>query len=298
MRAARPLLVLFAFISFGIPLAAQTGSPTPSTSDPQAVALLQKSLAALTGGTTIADVTLTGTARRIAGSDDETGTATLEATSAGDSRVELSFASGNRVEIRNHSALPLPGSLPPGASTTAAQTPQPVGEWVGPGGAGHGMAPHNIVTDAAWFFPALTVANILSSQNYVLSYAGQVTHDGATVLHVTAVEQFPQLAASASTTPAPPGPPLAQMMQHLSQMDFYLDPNSLLPVALDFTQHPDNNALIDLPVEIRFSEYQSVSGAVVPMDVQKFLNFGLVLDLQLTNATTNSGLSTSTFAVQ
>ena len=81
-------------------------------------------------------------------------------------------------------------------------------------------------------------------------------------------------------------------------MDFYLDPNSLLPVALDFNQHPDDNALIDLPVEIRFSGYQTMSGVAVPEQVQKYLNNTLILDLQLSNATFNSGLSTSVFALQ
>jgi hypothetical protein len=300
MPVPRTTLLLLAASILAIPLAAQqTTSTSPAaTSDPQAIALLQKSLAAMTGGATITDVTLTGSARRIAGSDDETGTATLEATSAGDSRVELDFASGNRIEIRNHSALPLPGSLPPGVSATAAQTAQPVGQWIGPDGVSHGMAAHNIMTDAAWFFPALTFENILGSQKYALTYLGQETHNGATVLHVRATGQFPQLSTSVSSGHQPPGPPLAEIMQHLSQMDLYFDPNSLLPVALDFTQHPDSNALVDIAVEIRFSEYQATSGATVPTHVQKYLNNGLALDLQFSNATLNSGLSTSTFALQ
>jgi hypothetical protein len=70
---------------FSLPLFAQQTSSTtspPTASDPQAVALVQKSLAALTNGVQVTDVMLSGTARRIAGSDDETGTATLEATGA------------------------------------------------------------------------------------------------------------------------------------------------------------------------------------------------------------------------
>src|ERR1039458_1626191 len=89
-------------VSLAAQVLTSTG-PSSVASDPQAVSLLQKSLAAQTGGLPLTDVTLTGTARRIAGSDDETGTATLKATSAGDSRIDLSFPSGERVEIRNHS---------------------------------------------------------------------------------------------------------------------------------------------------------------------------------------------------
>ena len=159
----------------------QQSSSTPTsvaTSDPQAVALVQRALAALTGGVAVTDVTLTGSAHRIAGSDDETGTATLEATSAGDSRVDLSFASGNLVEIRNHSALPVPGSLPPGVPASVAQTPQPVGEWIGSDGSPHAMANHNIMTAAPWFFPTLALEEIATSRNYVLSYVGPETHNG------------------------------------------------------------------------------------------------------------------------
>src|SRR5216684_3702539 len=49
----------------------QASAPT-STSPTQAATLLSQSVAALTGKAALSDVTLTGTARRIAGSDDET----------------------------------------------------------------------------------------------------------------------------------------------------------------------------------------------------------------------------------
>lgn len=300
MRTPRPLLLLLACLAVPASVLAQAGSippASPPTSDPQAVALVQRSLAALTGGADVNDVMLTGSAHRVAGSDDETGTATLEATSAGDSRVELTFASGDRVEIRNHSALPLSGSLPPGVPASVAQMPQPVGEWIGSDGSPHAMANHNIMTAAPWFFPELALEEIATSQNYVLSYIGPETRNGAAVLHVSAYEQFSQSAQSTSTSAAP-GPPIAQVFQHLSRMDFYLDANSLLPVALDFSQHPDNNTLIDLPVEIRFSGYQTMNGIAVPEQVQRYLNNTLILDLQLSNATFNSGLSTSAFALQ
>lgn len=293
MRASRPLLSVLTAVLLAASVSAQSASTAPTTSDPQAVALLQKSLAALTGGAPVTDVTSTGSARRIAGSDNETGTATMEATSLGDSRVELSFASGNRVEIRNHSALPLPGFLPPKAPAAAAQTPQPVGEWIGADGSTHEMASHNTVTDADWFFPALTIARLLATQSYALSYIGSETHDGTTVLHVSAVELFPQLATSSTTASS-----LGQLMQHLSRMDFYFDPASSLPVALDFSQHPDNNALVDLPIEIRFLAYKPFNGVAVPTEVQKFMNYGLVLDLQFSGVALNAGLSSSIFALQ
>ncbi len=101
-----PLLLLCLICSVSASAQQSTSTSAAPTSDPQAVALVHRSLAELTGGVAVTDVTLTGTAHRIAGSDDETGTATLEATSAGDSRVDLLFPSGNRTEIPIRQAPP------------------------------------------------------------------------------------------------------------------------------------------------------------------------------------------------
>jgi hypothetical protein len=300
MRSPRLLVCIALGLFFSTSAFAQQSTSTtlPTTSDPQAVGLLQRSLAALTNGVQVADVTLDGSARRIAGSDDESGTATLEATSAGDSRMDLSLSGSTWTEIRNHSAMPLPGGLPPGAPASAAEIPQPVGEWIGSDGAPHSMAAHNVMTDPSWFFPALTIENLLSSQNFVLSYIGQETHDGLPVLHVSVWQQFPGSDGSSSADGTQSGTAVNPILQHLSQMDVYFDPNSLLPVALFFNAHPDNNGAIDIGTEIRFSDYQSVSGIAVPMHVQKYVNNSLALDFQLTNTTLNSGLPASAFAIE
>ncbi len=274
MRPFQSGLLLLILSSLSMPLCAQQTTPTsnsPTTSDPQAVALLHRAFTALTGGVPVSDVTLTGSAQRIAGSDDETGTVTLTAMSTGNSKLTLSLPSGVSSEVRNAAA--------------SDQAPQPVGAWSGSDGVLHAMAGHNLMTDATWFFPALTAGSI-SSQAFLLSYIGQETHDGVSALHVTIYQAFPGLAQVPS------------LLQHLSQMDVYLDPASYVPVALDFNVHPDNNAALDIPVEIRFSGYQAVNGVQVPFHVQKYLNNGLVLDLQFNNAVLNSGLTAASFQIQ
>lgn len=301
MRLLRLLGLVSVFCLASIASSAQQTSPIvtpPTTSDPQAVALIQRALTALVGRVTISDVTLTGSARRIAGSDDETGTATLTATGAGDSKLKLNLPSGARIEIRNHSAVPLPDSFPKGVNlpTSVTEAAQPAGAAMGPDGEMHGIASHNLMTDPAWFFPPLTLANV-ASPIYVVSYIGQETLNGAPVVHVSASRPL----AISSSTPPPPGPPgtsFAAFMQELSQMDIYLDPTTLLPVALAFNTHPDANALVDLLVQIQFSNYQNTSTIEVPLHVQKFLNNSLVLDLQFDNVTLNSGLSASTYQMQ
>jgi hypothetical protein len=291
LRAAA-LLLLCALIPLSLEAQQPAPAPTPApvASDPQAVSLLQKSLAVQVGVAQVTDVTLTGTAQRIAGSDDETGTATLKATVAGDSRIDLSFPSGSRSEIRNHDAVPLPGILPPGVPTTVAQALQPAGAWFGPDGVIHGMANHNLMTDAAWFFPVATLTKIFSSQAYVLSYIGPESMNGQSVMHLQVSQPVP------ASMNAPQQ--IAALMQHLSQMDLYFDSINLLPIALVFNIHPDNNDLIDIPAEIEFSNYKPVNGIQVPIHVQKYLNNGLVLDLQISNATFNTGLGATSFQLQ
>jgi hypothetical protein len=266
-------------------------STSPAANDPQTVALIQRSLAALTGGVPVSDVTLAGTARRIAGSDDETGTATVTAMPGGYSKLSLSFPSGPRVEIRNPAGSPLPDSAP--AGMLPANPPlQPVGAWSGSDGVLHGVATHNVVTDATWFFPAFTLANILSG-NHLLSAIDQETLDGQSVLHISALQQFTQVAGKDASANG-----VVNLLQHLSQLDIYIDPVTSLPVAFAFNTHPDGDALIDIPVRVQFSGYQVLSGAQVPLHVQKFINNGLALDLTFSNPSLNSGLGASSFQLQ
>jgi hypothetical protein len=294
MRISQLMLLVLVCPLIPVHLCAQQSTTTvsplpPNTWDPQAVSLLQKSLAAQVGEVQVSDVTLTGTAQWIAGSDDETGTATLMATAVGDSRLTLSFSTGERDEIRNHAGTPLASSLPPGTTAQMIQQ-QPVGAWSGPSGVMNGMAGHNVMTDATWFFPAATFGRLVAAPNYTLSYIGPETHDGEAVVHISVSQQLAQAPPSSASAAQ-----MAALTQHLSQMDLYLNSITLLPVALAFNVHPDNNALVDIPTEIQFSNYQPVDGVQVPLHVQRYLNNSLTLDLQFNNATLNSGLASTDF---
>jgi len=270
MRSGRfvSLLVLITFARSATAQQATASAPQTTVSAPQATALLQQALAALSGGQSISDVTLSGTAQYIAGPDEELGTAVLKAIAAGASSVNLSLPSGTRIEIQNCSTMP------------------PSGTWSGPDGLSHPIAFHNLLTGPAWFFPAFTVAQGLSSSGYVASYIGSETRNGQAVQHVSL--------SQASLLPNLPGGPSST---HLSQVDFFLDSTTFLPAAITFNIHPDNNLLLDIPVEIDFSHYASVSGAEVPYHIQKYINNSLALDLQLQNATFNSGLTVGSFSL-
>ena len=239
---------------------------TPATT--QAVGVLAQSAKALTGSTAVNDMTLTGTVEWIAGSDDETGTATYKGVS-GAYRLDMTFRNGTRSEIV---APPVSGV--------------PSGYWIGLDGSSHSMALHNVMVDAGWF-PMFTLGNLLSSPISVLTYVGQETRNGGSVIHLTANQQFPNVSAD-----------VAPSMQHLTQVEIYLDPATLLPVSYLYNLHPDNNALVDIPIEIRYTNYQTVSGLQVPFHIQKFINGTLAIDIQFQNATPNTGLTAAQITAQ
>ena len=265
MRITR-CLWLFSFFLVPFQIRAQQTTPT----SPQGVTVLQQALDALAGSTAISDVTLNGSANRVAGSDNETGSIVLKALSGGQSLTNFTYAAGRRSELRSISS-----------------DGTPVGSWSGPEATTHSMPLHNLQTDSSWFFPALTLSKLLTSQSTTVALVGQETRNVVTVNHLTVTQQAPNSLVD------PTG-----VMQHMSQMDVFLDATTLLPVALGFNIHPDDNALLDIPVEVRFSNYRTVTGVQVPFRIQQYVNNTLMLDIQLQTAMLNSGLSASAFAIQ
>jgi hypothetical protein len=257
-RLTAVTLVAIAFLTYY----ASAQNPLPA-SNPQAAAYAAQSFTAMTGSTTISDITLTGTVTWNAGTD--TGTATLRALGTGESRLDLALSSGNRTEIRD------------------AQTGAPIGRWINPNNASGAFALQNCQTDAVWFFPAL--GSLALGPNVVLSYVGQESRNGATVQHIQSYVYQPGQTSTAGVGP------------QLSTMDFYLDVTTLLPVAITFNTHPDNNAATNLLVEIDFSNYQAIGGVAVPMHIQRYLQGNLMVDLVLSAASFNTGLPLSTFTI-
>lgn len=256
MRFARACVavVLSLVVVFPI-MPQQTSSPSVSAST-----LVAQSLALQVGNTQISDVTLTGTARRIAGSDDESGTVTLKALSSGATHLDFSLSSGPRSELRS------------------ADGANPTGSWSGPDGTAHPIALHNLMTDWGWF-PLFSLSSAIA-QNSVVTLIGNESRNGQSVVHLAASQQFSSLSTSG-----------AALMTHLTQIDIYLDATTLLPASITYNIHPDNNALIDIPVELRFSDYRQTNGAQIPFHIQKFINNTLAFDLQFQSAALNTGLT-------
>jgi hypothetical protein len=258
---------LVSFFVLSLFAAVQAVSQAIPSSDPVAVSMAAKSMAALTGGLPITDATLHADVTWIMGSDSEMGTGTLTAKGISEARVDLNLTGGTRTDVRN------------------VTNGLPAGGWNAKGGTSTAYAQHNSWTDAGWFFPALFSLAQSGNPNFVFSYVGQEQHGGVTVEHIRNFQMTATASKDISTA------------QRLSTMDFYLDPLSFLPLAVSFNAHADNDLNVDIPIEVRFAKYQPVSGIQVPFHIQKMLNGGVVLDITVTNAILNSGLLDSSFVL-
>lgn len=266
MRIARSVLLLFPFVLVsGVSSAQQVAAP--ASRDAQAVSLLQRSLATVVGTNTIKDVTLTGSANWIAGSDDESGSTVLKATAIGQGRIDLSLSGGQRSEVIDISQVP------------------PVGGWCGTDVTWHSMVAHNLLSDPTWFFPTFLISRALSTASYAISPVNAETQNGVAVEHVRIYQQ----SGTGQT---------ASLLQGLSQIDIYLNASTLLPASISFNTHADTNALVNIPIQIKFSNYQVVQGISVPYHIQKYIQNGLALDVTLSSVQVNSGLSASEFQAQ
>ncbi len=265
MRIMRlgPVFV-FSVLFAAIPIQARQSLATaPAPRDSQAVSLLQRSLSALEGSTTVNDVTLSANADWIAGSDSESGSASLTATAIGQARINLNLSGGQRSEMIDISQVP------------------PVGNWCGTDGVCHSMAAHNLYTDPTWFFPTFLISRVLSGTGYAISPMAAETQNGVAVEHVRIYRQ-PGSTSESET-----------LSQGLSQIDIYFNALTLLPFSISFNTHADKNALLDIPMQIRFSNYQVVQGVSVPSHIQRYIQNGLVLDLTVTSVQINAGVSAS-----
>jgi hypothetical protein len=256
-----PLILLSAFIS---------SAQNPPQSDPQAVALATQSIAALSGGNTISDITITGNAIWTSGTDSENGTATGYGKSNTESRLDLALNGGNRSELRNSA-----GSYPQGA-------------WLNTGGQSTPSASQNCWTDAVWFFPALTSLTAVNTDpTLIFVYIGEETQNGQSIQHIQSYHYI------ASTVPN-----LTTSTEQMSTVDYFLDAQTLVPISITFNAHPDDSTTTNIGVEIDFSNYQIVNGILVPFHVTKIWQGNPLLDFTVTSVAVNSGLSDSLFSIQ
>jgi hypothetical protein len=123
-----------------------------------------------------------------------------------------------------------------------------------------------------------------SQSGVVAKYISAETHDGVATQHLRLWRT-----ADASLSA------IASVVRRMSTVDIYLDSSSSLPVALAYSAHSDNDMNTNVPIEVRYSDYRTVSGVTTPFHIQKYLSNGLVMDFQASQVTINSGLTDAQF---
>lgn len=227
-----------------------TSSTTPSVFQQQAET-------AVTGGKPIHSISLAADAEWAAGSTHASGTAQLQAKSDGSSTVQLSLGSASRTDAI-------------GAAADARTC-----SWTDNKGTSHDITGGNCFVSIPWFAP-----NLFSQAASQLPSLLGVTDDGAISANGSSFHQmnFALSLQGMDTTHT-------QLLQKLSTVKVYYDPTTSLPSYLEYSAHPDGNDLQDIPIRVTFSNYQQVSGVMIPFHIEKYLNRSLLLTLNVTSAT-------------
>lgn len=209
------------------------------------------------------DVQLNGTVSFTQGSTTDSGPITLKARLSGESRVDMALSGGAVSELRISGSDPQFKSYRNGSWTNAAT--------------------HNSWTDTNWFFPAISGLLRGSVGSFNLT-------DTSLDANSPRIHQTWQIAGQKSDATA--------LIQQLSTVDYDLDPVSYLPVDVSFLAHPEDDFNRGILVEATFSDYRDVSGVMVPFHIKRFVNGTLELDITISSAMINPGLSDSDFIAQ
>lgn len=194
-------------------------------------------------------VHLTGRAHAIAGSRNESGTFSFDLQATDASTLSLSLTLLTRTD------------------TVDAFSEDPHCTYTDANGVLHQTAVHNCWHPLDWIIPVLG----LSDHAQMLNIQQQPAGPG--------IDQL--LISHTVTTARGRAQPL---ITRLSTMTLKFNQTTELPTAVEFNTHPESDAGVDINIGIRYSNYHSVNGASIPFHIEKYLNNGLILTLDVDNA--------------
>ncbi|NYF78154.1 hypothetical protein [Granulicella arctica] len=233
------------------------GASTAYSQTPTPSAFLGQVQSTVLGGKSIRSVKLSGTAEWTAGSLQESGNAALDANADGSSSFQLSLNKASRTETATKT-----DSYKTCQRTDAA------------GATTNVMGP-NCLVSMPWFAPILFTQSASELPALLTSSDdGLVTKDGAS-LHQISYRLALEDSDGAST----------KRIQDASTVKVYFDPQTVLPVSLEYAVHPDNDDLQSLEVKVLFSDYRQISGVMLPFHIERYLQRSLELKLDISNAT-------------
>lgn len=263
MSPARVHVVFLSF-AFAISAVAQQTSSTSTQApqrDPQAVAIVQQSVAAMARSAP-SDSTASGTVTIVEGSTTQGGTIQVLTLGTGRTSETLSLPSGTRTVIYSN------GDAKEITGTQAANPPLEA-----------------IVTDQSPDFPLPFLLAALNNADVSLVYVGAETLNGTAVQHIRIWNSFASK-------------PRLQKLAPFSLRDIWLDSLSGLPLKVAYLRREGGGAAPAIPVEVFFANYTNSGGVFYPFEIKKSYNGTPWQTITIQNVVFDTGLTKSQFIVE
>jgi len=257
MRIPCAFAILLANLLFSVSVASQQ----PLQRNPQAVAILQQSVAAM-GGVVPSDSVATGTLVLVAGSKTEKGTIRVLTRSLNQTAERIVTPEGQRGVIYSHD----------GATEIE-------------GNSAKSLQLELLASSQSPCFPLLVLASALNHPDTAFEYLGQETLGDVAVHHLRFWNTF-------SSEPE---------LQHLAEFSvehIWVDAVSGLPRKISYDRRAADGAEPRIPVELVFSDYRNVGGVLYPFRIEKSLNGTPWATILIENVAFNTGLSEADFSVR
>lgn len=235
--------------------------------DPQAIAMVSQALAAGGGQAAISaiqDYTGTGQITYYWADQDVKGSVTVRGRGMTDFRIDAQLPQGPRTSVFTKTISSLKG-IDGSIRVLGEEHSSDVG-----------------TVD----LPLLELAVALEDQSVSITDLGLVTRDGRQEHGIRVQKIFPTSGSQHS------------FRSKESQKDFFFDPATFFLARTADTVHPDNNPDRPVPREIIYSNYQQVSGVLVPFSVTQTIYRQRTFLIELQKVTFNSGLADSDFQLQ
>lgn len=267
MRISRfsPLFVCM-LVAAAISAAAHQSSPPaaqPPTRDAQAMSILTQALSASGGISAISAVQDFSAVGNVTYSWAEAtpGTVTIRGRGLHEFRVDATLPDGAHSWVINSSA--------------AFQK--------NPDGSILSLPIQDTVKPAAATFPLLELLTAVQDTTIGVTYEGLVTHDGQQ-LQAVSIQKF-----------YPLGEDPAGALSGITKAHIFVDPNALTVESVVDKAFPRDGGPGEYSHEMQFSNYQKVSGILVPFSITESISGQQTTTFQLTEITFNTGLTDSDF---
>ncbi len=259
MRFLRPRSIVLASLLLSVSVAAQQPAPR----DPQAVALLASSFAAMEGQNlpVIQDTQATVQLTVLRDRKPVSAPATLKTLGKDMLRVESESLEGKSVFVMNGQGA---------AMKVGFEEPQRIPRM---SVAGVGIT----------HVPVLSILADWADPGIKLEYLGAEKEEAGAYHHVRMQRR---LADGHS------------LGEYESPCDIYLDPLTFLVAKLVYSVRPPANLLLSEPIEVHYGEYRNVSGILVPFHVTYTLKGQLLSEYRITSFAVNQRPSETDFEVK